>query len=1117
MTDPGEIHSKRQGHSRSSSSSSGSSSNSSASARGGTPASLPIPTPTIPTPTQAEHPITARLRRTGSGRGRTQIARSYYSTRSDESCYSIDEPSLTLSAAQVRQQTLSWTYRELKLGSTPLEAARRRSTRPPFPNVLREGPSAPEDSTSDATGGAGQASSADPRAGKDMFDSLLQQKTEGFARKRQVSQLSALRQLALSIEQQTAADDAEDNVETSTEQTPLLAAKSARPVEDTEMPDVSRPFRAAIQVEEGFAKPNGVRGTFGNDDVWEDRASAEVMDEAYSSGRKSYGGQCWDNCFHEMVRSLKQFEMRDLLTWSGWIMAALPAVVLALILNLLDAMSYGIIIFPSSDEHMPDTAIQAGISMFLTSTLISQLVYTLGGSAFKGAVGSMMIEVMPFLHIMCRTVEEHMNGADSKAILATIMVAYAMSTLMTGIVFFLLGAFKLGNLIQFFPRHILVGCIGGIGLFLILTGIEVTTGIPNEYSLEWIRNIFTPSALMLWGSSLGLAVCLKIMQRRIHHPLFVPMFYVAVPVVFFIIVLVARIPMDELRRSGWLFPMPEGEPAPFYEFWTYYDFGKVDWTALPATIPTQLALTFFGILHVPINVPALAVSTHQDVDLNRELIGHGISNFVSGLFGATQNYLVYSNSILYIRSGGASITGGLLLALGTALVWIAGGKVVAFVPTIVVGALIFHLGIDLLKESVVDTWNTGIHTLEYLTILSIVTIMGVVGFTEGIVAGVILACTFFVVMYARKSVIRAVYTGSQLRSTVHRLYRQQCFLDQVGDQIHCIKLQGFMFFGTINQLDVYMQNVLNENPRIRYIVLDFSLIYGIDYSALESFHRIKRMLRERNTGLVFAGLATVGRTLAQSGIFEHEEEQDALNVHNFGNLNEALEWCENQLLVTYYVKQASRSSSAASLEIPRHTVPPALNDSGSVFGISHLTPRQQEVHKAASKILKEDPLPPRPEREGFLPVAILLQAFSENAEYDAELLHFCEGRFQRVTVAKGTILWFPGEEAKDLYVIEEGELALLIVEHHRSGQQMKVVETLLPGTMVGELEMFTSRPRTCRLVANDDSVLWRLSKETFERMSEENPQLMLKFVTKIALSFDAVRFYNTVYHWGQLK
>jgi MFS superfamily sulfate permease-like transporter len=45
-----------------------------------------------------------------------------------------------------------------------------------------------------------------------------------------------------------------------------------------------------------------------------------------------------------------------------------------------------------------------------------------------------------------------------------------------------------------------------------------------------------------------------------------------------------------------------------------------------------------GVLHVPINVPALGVSTNKDdVNVNRELVAHGISNAVSGLFGAVQS------------------------------------------------------------------------------------------------------------------------------------------------------------------------------------------------------------------------------------------------------------------------------------------------------------------------------------------------------------------------------------------------------------------------------------------------------------------------------------------------
>jgi hypothetical protein len=150
------------------------------------------------------------------------------------------------------------------------------------------------------------------------------------------------------------------------------------------------------------------------------------------------------------------------------ILYAIPAVLLATTLNLLDAVSYGMIIFPASSQSIPETAASAGISMFLLSTMISQIVLTCGGSAFKGAVGSMMIEVMPFLQIICAIIESEMKGSESRAILATIMCAYAMSCIMTGLVFLLVGVLKLGNFIHFFPRHILMGCIGGIGLFLIV-------------------------------------------------------------------------------------------------------------------------------------------------------------------------------------------------------------------------------------------------------------------------------------------------------------------------------------------------------------------------------------------------------------------------------------------------------------------------------------------------------------------------------------------------------------------------------------------------------------------------------------------------------------------------
>lgn len=77
------------------------------------------------------------------------------------------------------------------------------------------------------------------------------------------------------------------------------------------------------------------------------------------------------------------------------------------------------------------------------------------------------------------------------------------------------------------------------------------------------------------------------------------------------------------------------------------DFTKINWAAFWAAMPTQLALVFFGILHVPLNIPALGVTLGEDnVKLDRELVAHGFSNFAAGLAGTVPNYLTYVNTVL---------------------------------------------------------------------------------------------------------------------------------------------------------------------------------------------------------------------------------------------------------------------------------------------------------------------------------------------------------------------------------------------------------------------------------------------------------------------------------------
>ncbi|KAF9159853.1 hypothetical protein DFQ26_006120, partial [Actinomortierella ambigua] len=819
-----------------------------------------------------------------------------------------------------------------------------------------------------------------------------------------------------------------------------------------------------------------------------------------------------------------------------------------------------------------------GISMFFVSCVISQLVYSLGGSAFKGGNGSMMIEVVPFLHLMAGTVVERLGAENKEEVVATTIMAYALSTIMTGSVFLALGVFKLGSLIAFFPRHILVGCIGGVGWFLIITGVEVSSRMTHELTYRWetFKFLFLDlHVFLLWSSAFGLALLLRGMQQKIHHPFLVPVFFMMVPGVFYVVVWLAGLDWTTLRDDGWVFPMPEGN-APGWQFYSYFSVSKTDWGAVMDTVPAMLALTFFGILHVPINVPALGVSTGMDnVDTNRELVAHGWSNLLSGAAGTVQNYLVYTNSLLFIKSGGDSRVAGVMLAVASFVVFLIGPWIVGYIPVMVVGSLIFHLGLDLVKEAIWDTWGL-VHPLEYLTIALIVVVMAGFGFVEGIFFGILLACVLFVVTNSRKEGVRYACTGEGAKSTVRRVYRQQKFLRHVGRQIYIFKLQGDMFFGTINKVEKEIRNVFSrrrwEIHPIQFLVLDFSLVRNVDFSAAEGFGRIRRAVKAKGVCLVLSGLdedSEVGRALKMVGVWGagagagmgqghgHGQDfvEDGFDTHAFDNLSEALEFCENCLLESYYRTRDATLDAARRKRLeqgsggtvtagngggggggrgggggggggdgdggpyPSNYLRPSDSDSvmspdseATHYFTEHMqhSPRKSQLLEAARETLMSTGGERRMPRPMNLqqPVPTLIMAFHDTRENPTDFYLKLSLFFERRTVLAGTILWRQGGQSDDgMYLIEEGTLRN-VQEFQDNGQIRKSVEVVLPGTIAGELGLFTSNVRSSTLVAETDGILWKLDQAQFQRMIKEDPMVAVEFM-RVAMSYSDERL-NTL-------
>jgi len=807
--------------------------------------------------------------------------------------------------------------------------------------------------------------------------------------------------------------------------------------------------------------------------------------------------------------------------WTLQFFKVLPAVLLGVLLNLLDSLSYGIIIFPKH-ETMPKTYVQSGISMFLVSTVISQLVYCSGISNFKGGNGSMMIEVMPFLHIICQVIIDHVGVDHPKEIIATVMVAYSLSTILTGVVFYLLGRFKMGTIMSFFPRHILIGCIGGIGLFLVQTGIEIITGYTFELTLDYVKNIFTTSTLPIWLLSMALALFLSIAHTKIHHPLLTPTFFIALPIVFYIVVFIGGLDLNSLRDQGWLFNLisdnGNNESVPFYTFWTYFNFKKVQWSVLPYTFGTIFALVFFGILHVPINVPALSVSVNTDVDINKELCIHGYTNILSGFAGSLQNYLVYSNSVLFIRSGGNSNFAGFMLAVATFALLVVGTSFIKFVPTIIVGGLIFHLGFDLMKEALIDTFGT-VSPIEYVTIILIVICMDIWGFTEGIIVGIVVACIFFIITLSRRKIVRSVHSGSELPSTVYRLKSQRTFLNNAGVQIKILRIQGFIFFGTFQQINDYINMMINKTHTytIKYIIFDFKLVSGMDYSASEAFIKIKSNLKKKGIYLILCNLQPTSMDPLSRVGFLSDIDNDSDNDYfkYFSNYDSAIEWCENMLLETQY-DASKREYLLKKTEDGVSKI--ILNRESSNTNQFMFSPTSPSPMASPSTPISftDDKFVTKVRINSYdQPMRLLIQTLLiPNTEVDMRVFYELSKYFKCFEIKKSMVLWekFSPIEHNQIYIVESGQ-ALLYSVYTSSNNVIKekVIGTLIPRSVIGDIEFFSKNPHRTKLVAQQDSKIWSIDYPNYENLCKEHPEIALKFI-QLILHCSSERMENMLKH-----
>lgn len=603
-----------------------------------------------------------------------------------------------------------------------------------------------------------------------------------------------------------------------------------------------------------------------------------------------------------MLQQLKrEFQPQQLL--SSFVSGSVLGIIIITVM-----ISFATMIFSGEvSDYLP-----TGIGITLVSAIILSIVTTLA-SSYANSISVPQDSPAAIVAVITSGLALHSISSTEVKFL-TIVAILALASLLTGVLFLLIGMFKLGNFVRYLPYPVVGGFLAGTGLLLTLGAFGVLTG--ETITLSLLPDLFQLPLLVRWLPGLIFASLLLFLLRRYNHFLLMPGLLVGTIVLFYASLLITGTSISEASDLGWFIgPFPEGS---LWRPLTIQAFTRADWSFVLSQSGNIVIIMFVSTVALLLNASGVEVAVKQDIDLNRELRVAGIANLLTGFGGGLTGYPTMSLTALGHNMKGGRLSGFIIAGI-CGVVLLLGTSVLAYFPRLIAGGLLMFLGLSFLIEWGYDAWFK-MPKVDYGVVLLILGVVGVVGYLEGVAVGIVAAIILFVFNFSRINVIKHELSGTGSQSNVIRspVYRQ--LLSNQGYQIYILKLQSFIFFGTANKLLKQVHLRINEQNPPRVVVLDFHLVTGLDTSAAYSFAKMKHEAEIQGIVLAFTHLSPEIHHQLEREVFS-----DGQNTvwRIFPDLDHVMEWWEDQQIQSFE-ELGLTAKSKTIFELFEETLPDSI-------------------------------------------------------------------------------------------------------------------------------------------------------------------------------------------------
>jgi len=431
------------------------------------------------------------------------------------------------------------------------------------------------------------------------------------------------------------------------------------------------------------------------------------------------------------------------------------------------------------------------------------------------------------------------------AFIPTFLMTVIITSVLTGVLFFMIGQFNLAFLGRCIPYSVVEGFLGGYGIYMVQKSILKLSNVSN-YSMALFHNGRWKS----WMAGIVLVLILILINKKYPRLPVLGLLLVIGAGIFYFVLIYYNIPLIKAIENGW--SLKSFGTNPMWVHINLTDIANFDPSLFVDFSFSIISILCYSLLLVAVQFRALENVTKSSVDLDKAFKMSGFQNFISCLFGGTVCAPGISSTMLNVSMRSMGNFTRIILTLGVGiLLFVACSKTfLSYFPLYILNIILLYTGAQIVKVNLFQSFFKY-SLYDYICILLVALFTITLGFNKGLIVSILIMIISFSFECSRMEMIRNYISGRKINFKGIYSPKASGILKKEKEQLHCFFLGGPFFFGNSYKILMHVQSIIDNKPNQSvYFIFDFKNVLDIDTCGAEILKVISYLLNENRTILL---------------------------------------------------------------------------------------------------------------------------------------------------------------------------------------------------------------------------------------------------------------------------